>query len=49
MSKSVYNLVPDIYDLVKTKETPDGVDLVAGLDDFGESVGAWMGEEVGGG
>ena len=26
MSKTVYNLVPDIYDLVKTKETPDGVD-----------------------
>ena len=47
MSKSVYNLVPDIYELVKTKETPDGVDLEAAIDAFGENVKEIMRKEFG--
>jgi len=47
MSKSVYNLVPDIYDLVKTKQTPDGVDLEAAIDAFGENVKELMRKEFG--
>jgi hypothetical protein len=45
MSKSVYNLVDDIYKLVSTKEVPEGVDLDSAIETFGENVKNLMRKE----
>lgn len=42
MSKTVHNVVKDIYDLVSTKEIPEGVDADAIIEDFGESIKEMM-------
>ena len=43
--KNVYNLVPDIYKLVSTKNVPEGVDLEAAIESFGENVKDLMRKE----
>ena len=43
--KNVYNLVPDIYNLVSTKEVPEGVDLESAIESFGENVKELMRKE----
>jgi len=35
--KSIYNLVDDIYEVVSSKDVPEGVDLEAEIDRFGEN------------
>lgn len=42
MSKTVHNVVKDIYDLVSTKEIPEGVDADAIIEDFGEAIKEMM-------
>jgi len=46
--KNVYNLVPDIYQLMETKEVAEGVDFDACVEKFGENVKELMRNEFGG-
>ena len=46
--KNVYNLVPDIYKLMETKEVSDDVDFDACVEKFGENVKELMRNEFGG-
>ena len=46
--KNVYNLVPDIYKLMETKEVSEGVDFDACVEKFGENVKELMRNEFGG-
>ena len=46
--KNVYNLVPDIYKLMETKEVAEGVDFDACVEKFGENVKELMRNEFGG-
>ena len=46
--KNVYNLVPDIYKLIETKEVSDDVDFDACVEKFGENVKELMRNEFGG-
>jgi hypothetical protein len=43
--KNIYTLVKDIYDLVETKEVPEGVDIEECIEAFGEGVKRLMRHE----
>jgi hypothetical protein len=45
MNKTVFNVVPDIYNLVTTKKAAEGVDQEAEIERFGEAVKALMRKE----
>ena len=45
MSKSIYSLVDDIYTLMENRNTPDGVDVDAEIDRFGEAMKDLMKKE----
>jgi hypothetical protein len=43
--KNIYTLVEDIYDLVETKQVPEGVDIEKCIEAFGEGVKRLMRHE----
>jgi len=45
MSKSIYTLVDDIYNLMENRNTPDGVDVDAEIEKFGEAMKDLMKKE----
>ena len=45
MSKTIYSLVDDIYTLMENRNTPEGVDVDAEIDRFGEAMKDLMKKE----